>query len=168
MIACFDVHYDAGGANAAAVVFDHWASDQPIERLVVRSENVAEYQAGSFYQRELAPLCSVIEQITSPVHTFVIDAYCHLSKAGAPGLGAYLYETLPENSIVIGVAKNLFRGTDHGIEVLRGGSDRPLFVSSIGIDYQSAAERIRSMAGPHRLPTLLKAVDRLCRDGRVV
>ena len=168
MIACFDVHYENGGANAAAIVFDHWASDQPGERLVVRSENVAEYQAGSFYQRELAPLCSVINQIASPIHTFVIDAYCHLSETGAPGLGAYLHETLPKDSIVIGVAKNRFRETNHAIEISRGGSDRPLFVSSIGVDYRAAADQIQSMAGPHRIPTLLKAVDRLCRDGRVV
>ena len=167
MIACFDVHYQDGSANAAAILFDDWASDQPSDQLLVRSENVAEYQAGSFYQRELGPLRSVIEQIAYPVHTFVIDAYCHLSESGAPGLGAYLHETLPGNSVVIGVAKNRFRDTNHAIELLRGGSDRPLFVSSIGINYSTAVEHIRSMAGPHRLPTLLKAVDRLCRDGRV-
>ena len=56
MIACFDVHYQGGGANAAAILFDDWASDRPSEHLLVRSENVAEYQAGSFYQRELGPL----------------------------------------------------------------------------------------------------------------
>jgi len=95
----------------------------------------------------------------------VIDAYCHLSEAREPGLGAYLHETLPENSIVIGVAKNRFRDTNHAIEVRRGGSDRPLFVSSIGVDYATAAEHIHSMSGPHRMPKLLKAVDRLCRDG---
>ena len=168
MIACFDVHYQGGGANAAAILFDDWASDRPSEHLLVRSENVAEYQAGSFYRRELGPLRSVIEQFTCSVNTFVIDAYCHLSKVGAPGLGAFLHETLPENSVVIGVAKNRFRETNHAVELLRGGSERPLFVSSIGIDYQAAAEFIRSMAGANRMPTLLKAVDRLCRDGRIV
>ena len=168
MIACFDVHYQGGNANAAALLLEDWASDKPVEQFLVRSSNVAEYQAGRFYQRELGPLRSVIEQITCPVHTFVIDAYCHLSETGAPGLGAYLHETLPENSIVIGVAKNRFRETNHAVELLRGDSDRPLFVSSIGIDYSAAAEHIRSMAGPHRMPTLLKAVDRFCRDGRAI
>jgi len=43
MIACFDVHYEDTGANAAAIVFEHWASDQPVEQLVVRNENVADY-----------------------------------------------------------------------------------------------------------------------------
>ena len=167
MIACFDVHYQEATATAAAILFDDWASEQPSEQLLISSENVAEYQAGSFYRRELGPLSSVIEQIDCPIQTYVIDAYCHLSKAGVPGLGAHLLKTLPENSIVIGVAKNRFRDTDHAFELLRGDSDRPLFVSSIGIDYRAAADHIRSMAGPHRMPKLLKAVDRLCRDGRI-
>ena len=45
MIACFDVHYQGRAANAAAILFDDWASDRPSEHLLVRSENVAEYQA---------------------------------------------------------------------------------------------------------------------------
>ena len=164
MIACFDVHYDDQGANAAAILFEQWTDDLPAEQLVVRCENVGDYQAGSFYQRELAPLRAVIDQITVPVDTFVIDACCRLSEDGAPGLGDYLYRSLPEDTVVIGVAKNRFRGTDHAVEVIRGGSKRPPFVSSIGIEYQAAANRIQSMAGRHREPKLLKAVDRLCRD----
>ena len=166
MIACFDVHYDDQGANAAAILFEQWTDDWPAEQLVVRCENVGDYQAGSFYQRELAPLRAVIDQIAVPVHTFVIDAYCHLSEDRAPGLGDYLYQSLAEDAVVIGVAKNRFRGTDHAVEVFRGDSKRPLFVSSIGVEYQAAANRIQSVAGRNREPTLLKAVDRLCRDAK--
>ena len=90
------------------------------------------------------------------------------SNGRAPGLGDYLYRSLPEHAVVIGVAKNRFRGTDHAVEVIRGDSKRPLFVSAIGIEYQAAANRIQSMAGRHREPTLLKAVDRLCRDAKFV
>lgn len=168
MIACFDVHYDDQGANAAAILFENWTDDKPADQLVVRCENIGEYQAGSFYQRELAPLRAVIDQINVPVHAFVIDAYCHLSNDRDPGLGEYLYRTLQQDAVVIGVAKNCFRGTDHAVEVLRGTSKRPLFVSSIGIEYQTAANRIQAMAGRHREPTLLKAVDRLCRDAKFV
>ncbi len=165
MIACFDVHYDNDCANAAAIVFNQWADEKPVEQYIVRCNQVGEYCAGSFYQRELAPLREVIQQIKHPIHTYVIDAYCHLSVDCSPGLGAYLHQELPHNSAVIGVAKNCFRETDHAIELLRGGSDRPLFVSSIGIDYQTAANHIKSMTGNYRMPTLLKMVDYLSRNG---
>jgi hypothetical protein len=41
-----------------------------------------------------------------------------------------------------------------------------LHVTAAGVQVGEAAGRIRSMAGPHRVPTLLKKVDRLAR-GRV-
>ena len=167
MIACFDVHYDNGFANAAAIVFNQWADDNVVDKYVVRCNNVREYNAGSFYKRELEPLLKVIRQIDYPIQTFVIDAYCHLSDDCAPGLGAYLYQELPDNSNVIGVAKNRFRKSSHAIELLRGGSERPLFISSIGIEYQAAADHVQSMSGDHRIPTLLKMVDRLSRTGGI-
>ena len=164
MIACFDVHYQQEHASAAAVVIENWSDREPSHQYTVRCDDVAAYQAGSFYQRELKPLQQVVEKIDVPVDIYVIDAYCHLSKDRSPGLGAYFHDLLPESSIVIGVAKNRFRDTSHAIELLRGESQKPQFVTSIGVDYLTAAERIRCMAGEHRIPTILKAVDRLCRD----
>ena len=164
MIVCFDVHYQANTANAAAILFEDWHSEAAVEELVVACAEIEPYQPGSFYQRELKPLSEVMKFITCKVDCFVIDAYCHLSPEKAPGLGAYFYEQLPADSVVIGVAKNRFRDTTHAAEVLRGESQRPLFVTSIGIDYAQAADLVKSMAGEHRLPTMLKSVDRLCRD----
>ena len=66
MIACFDVHYDNGFANAAAIVFNQWADDNVVDKYVVRCNNVREYNAGSFYKRELEPLLKVIRQIDYP------------------------------------------------------------------------------------------------------
>lgn len=167
MIACFDVHYESDFAIAAAIVFEHWSDECIINHVVARCNDVGEYQAGNFYQRELEPLRRVIEQIDNPIHTYVVDAYCHLSADCSPGLGAYLHQELPNKSVVIGVAKNRFRETKHAIELLRGESDRPLFISSIGIDYQTAADHVQSMSGEHRIPTLLKMVDRLSRTGEI-
>jgi len=65
---------------------------------------------------------------------------------------------------VIGIAKTEFAGAVHAVPVLRGISQRPLYVTAAGIDPRQAAARILAMAGPHRLPTMLKRVDRLCRD----
>ena len=166
MIACFDVHYaDDATVRAAAIVFQNWSDETPIEQLVVPCSSPHEYVAGEFFKRELDPLKTVISKIENPIQTFLIDAYCQLSADGMAGLGTYLFNELREDSIVIGVAKNRFRDTGHAAEVFRGGSSRPLFVTSIGIDYQLAAGRISSMCGSHRIPTLLKMVDQLSRNG---
>ncbi|HEY9814751.1 MAG TPA: hypothetical protein V6D20_02950 [Candidatus Obscuribacterales bacterium] len=164
MIACFDVHYDNGSANAAGIMFHQWHDEAPADQLMIRVSDVGDYQAGSFYKRELKPLRELLPLITYPIQYFVIDAYCHLSEDDSPGLGAYLYELLPVGSIVIGVAKNRFRNTSHAFELFRGSSSRPLFITSIGMDYQCAAAHVQSMAGNHRIPTLLKTVDRLSRS----
>jgi deoxyribonuclease V len=165
MIACFDVQYEGDVANAAAILFEDWRSETIVDQLVVQCTDIEPYQPGSFYQRELKPLRAVSKLITCPIDCYVIDAYCHLSADRAPGLGAYFHELLADDSIVVGVAKNRFRDTNHAAEVLRGESERPLFVTSIGVDYIRTANDVQSMAGPHRIPTMLKAVDRLCRDG---
>ena len=63
---------------------------------------------------------------------------------------------------VIGVAKAAFeRG--NAMPVLRGDSGRPLFVTAAGMNGHEAAELIRGMHGPHRVPTLLKRADQLAR-----
>ncbi len=65
-----------------------------------------------------------------------------------------------------GGAKTLFRSARRAARsVLRGGGARALWVTSAGIDLDEAAERVRRMHGTHRLPTLLKRVDHLCRRG---
>lgn len=164
MIACFDVHYEDDFAVAAAVLIQNWTDAAPKDQFSVKCPGVEAYRAGSFYQRELKPLQEVLKAIPDSVDHFVLDAYCHLSPEHDPGLGAYFHELLPQGSRVIGVAKNRFRDTTHAEEVIRGESARPIFVTSIGIDYSTAAEYVRLMAGEFRFPTILKAVDRLCRD----
>ena len=166
MIACFDVHYFEDYANAAAVVFNNWDDSLAVDSVVVRCDATEEYKAGEFYKRELGPLRSLIDQLDYPLETFVIDAYCHLSPDGDPGLGKYLHDHLGNQATVIGVAKNRFRATKHAIELMRGQSVRPLFVTAVGIDNHDAARHVESMHGANRIPTLLKMVDRLCRDGR--
>ena len=51
--------------------------------------------------------------------------------------------------------------------VLRGDSSRPLFVTAAGMNPHGAAELVRGMHGPHRVPTLLKRADQLARGHAV-
>jgi len=101
----------------------------------------------------------------APVRSVIIDGYVWLG-AGRPGLGAHLYEALGQRIAVVGVAKRRFHGAGDAVPVLRGTSQVPLFVTAVGIDPSEAAEGVRRMHGGHRIPTLLKRVDRLSRDGR--
>jgi len=65
---------------------------------------------------------------------------------------------------VVGVAKNDFIGLNKLKKVVhRGGSKKPLFVTSMGFDVQKASELVISMHGDFRLPTILKLVDQKCR-----
>jgi len=79
------------------------------------------------------------------------------------GLGAHLYEALAGKVAVIGVAKTRFAKAGAAVEVVRGRGTRPLFITAVGMSAQKAAEHVRSMHGPNRIPTLLKRVDFLCR-----
>ena len=159
--ACLDVHYCANKACAAAVIFSDWADSTPLNQYTAILQVWEAYKPGSFYLRELKPLMAVIERIKEHVHIYLIDAYCYLSSHNEPGLGAYLYEAIKGRSAVIGVAKNIFRHSNHAIEVFRGNSKRPLYVTSIGLSKEEAASRISIMAGKFRMPTLIRMTDQL-------
>ena len=166
MIVALDVHYTDSTAHAAAVVFNKWNSAESVARYTATESPVADYEPGLFYMRELSPLLKVIGQIAGSIDTFVIDGYCHLSSDCAPGLGVHLHDSLSQPATIVGVAKNRYRNSEHAVEVFRASSTRPLFVTSIGIEYDVAAGHVQSMAGPFRIPTMLKAVDRIARSDK--
>jgi deoxyribonuclease V len=163
MIACLDVDYQDRAASAAVVTFHDWPDVHPTGENVVHIGQVAPYEPGEFYRRELPCLLAVLETLP-PIEVAVIDGYVWLDDAMKPGLGAHLYEALSRRTTVIGVAKSKFRGANHAQEVLRGTSARPLFVTSAGIPAELAADYVRSMHGAHRIPSLLARVDHLCRN----
>jgi deoxyribonuclease V len=72
---------------------------------------------------------------------------------------------LEEQTPVVGIAKNRFHGLTDATEVFRGGSERPLFVTAEGVDREEVSGRIARMHGDHRIPTLIKRADQLCRLG---
>ena len=164
MIACIDVGYDddADLGRAACVVLSGWKDERPAEQYVVNVSGLQPYQPGQFYRRELPCLLAVIDELAQPPDVVVIDGYVFLSGDGEKGLGGYLFESLGEKTPVIGVAKTKFVTAD-AVEVFRGHSDRPLFVTAAGMHQTEAADLIRQMHGEHRLPTLLRLADQLSR-----
>ena len=139
-----------------------WSDEVPaIERVVRAAEASAPYEPGQFYLRELPRIVEVLASIPR-ADLVVIDGYVWLAT-GRPGLGARLHDAL-DGTPIVGVAKTPFRDNDAAISVTRGTSTRPLWVTSVGVDLAEAAANVGAMHGAHRLPTILKRVDRLARD----
>jgi len=166
MIAAVDVDYRDSQALAACVLFHHWTDATPCAEVTAPIFQVAEYQPGQFYKRELPCLLAALNKVPSPVDLIVVDGYVWLGDETHPGLGAHLYQALARAIPVIGVAKTRFLSATAARPVQRGDSQRPLYVTAAGMDIEEACRHIAAMHGPHRIPTLLKAVDQLCRGRR--
>jgi deoxyribonuclease V len=162
-IAFVDVQYGGEGGVAAVVVASTWSDAAAVEEHVVTVARVAPYRPGAFYERELPCLLLVLQRVHAPLATVVVDGYVELDEHGAPGLGAHLHDALGGALAVVGIAKKSYRGSAFATPVVRGGSARPLFVTARGVPVAEAAQHVRAMHGPHRIPTLLARVDHLAR-----
>jgi deoxyribonuclease V len=165
LIACVDVGYQQQSALAACVTISDWGSDTPIDKLTVEIKNVDEYVPGAFYKRELPCIEAVLKQLQATPKLIVVDGYVWLDANGKKGLGAHLFDLLGGGTPVVGIAKTAFATATNAIEVCRGESLRPLWVTAIGTDAGDAADLVRSMHGNHRIPTILSLVDRLSKSG---
>ncbi len=163
MIACLDVDYREAAAYAAGIAFQYWPDATPATEKVILVEAVQPYQPGQFFRRELPCLLAVLRELP-PVAVVVVDGYVWLDGVSVAGLGAHLYQALAGKVAVIGVAKTRYSGAGAAVEVVRGRSTRPLFITAVGMSAQKAAEHVRSMHGPDRIPTLLKRVDSPARQ----
>ncbi|WP_145455014.1 endonuclease V [Gimesia panareensis] len=160
-----DVYYHPDdSATVAGILFEDWESDQITKSLLKSIPQVAEYEPGQFYKRELPCLLALIDEVEQKLKTIVIDGFVTLGADQRPGLGAHLFQELSSETPVIGVAKSRFNETPTKTEILRGSSQNPLFVTAMGIPLTEAQHKIQSMHGEFRIPTLLKQVDQLCRS----
>ncbi len=157
------MHYADDRAAAACVIIDDWGDARPSHEAVQWIDQVEPYQPGRFFLRELPCLLAALQSLPVLPHALVIDGYAWLDGGDRPGLGAHLHDAIDPTVPVVGVTKTRFHGATP-IEVLRGTSRSPLYVTAAGADPRAAAEAIQRMHGPHRIPTILKRVDRLCRD----
>ncbi len=164
-LACVDVDYRVRGAVAGCVLFAAWTDATSARELVACAEaaEVAPYVPGQLYRRELPLLLKVLAAVGPPLEVVIVDGNVWLDGAGAPGLGAHLWDALGRTVAVIGVAKTAYVGAP-SVPVLRGTSANPLHVTAAAMDPAAAAAHIRAMDGLHRVPTLLTRVDRLCRE----
>jgi deoxyribonuclease V len=160
LLAVTDVAYKDDVARAACVLARGWTASRPVRSFTALRTPVADYVPGSFWQRELPVLVALLDGVEADV--VVVDGYVWLDDQGRKGLGAHLHDAIGKP--VVGVAKTAFDGSA-ARQVLRGESARPLYVTAVGVDVDEAAEAVRTMAGSHRIPTLLTLADRLARFG---
>ncbi len=157
-----DVYYpETGGAVAALVVATTATFAAITEEHVLTQQEALPYRPGAFFERELPPLTAVLHE-TSGLDLLIIDGYVTLDPTGRPGLGHHV--AAATGIPVIGVAKTRFGPATHAIEVYRGSSRRPLYVTADGLAPADAADLVRTMAGPHRLPDAVKRVDTVSRS----
>lgn len=161
VIACVDVHYlESGGARAAIVTFATWDATTPTAQHVVPIAHVEPYESGAFYKRELPCILAALAVLPALPEVVIVDGYVWL-EASRPGLGARLLEAEPKIPTVVGVAKRPYVGAPaHAVR--RGTSATPLWVDEAGTSV-GAPHRVAEMAGPYRIPTMLRLVDQLCR-----
>lgn len=161
---CTDVAYDDNRAVAAGLLFQGWDSAAPTEIVTVKIDKVAPYKSGEFYQRELPCLLELYQSIKAKLNCIIVDGYVWLGES-KPGLGHYLFEALNGEVPIVGIAKNHFVDNSKAVAIKRGKSGKELFVTTQDFDIQEASDGLAKMHGDFRIPTLLKAVDRACRDG---
>lgn len=163
MLLALDVHYHPTSVVTAGVGFADWPDAAPALELVLEDAAApAPYQPGEFFRRELPYLEAMIAAVARDhaLAAVVVDAHVWLQR-DRPGLGAHLHAALGGRVAVIGVAKQAFHD-GVAVPVVRGGA-RPLHVTAAGLDAADAAARVGAMAGPYRIPTLLKRADQLAR-----
>ena len=167
MLLALDVAYtDDAQGYAVALAFAEWADAAPTATYAATVAPVPPYEPGAFYKRELPCLLAVLAQVDlTAVSCLVVDSYVTLGAEGRPGLGQHLYEALSGRVPVVGVAKTKFAGVAPQVApVLRGQSQNPLYVTSVGLPLAEAARQVAAMHGEYRFPTLLKLLDDLTKQ----
>lgn len=166
-----DVHYRESDqtnhttATVAGVRFLGIEHAHILSEHTIDLNDVAPYESGQFYKREMPCLLALINQINEPFDVIIIDGYVFLDGANKAGLGKYLYDNLADKKPIIGIAKNHFCDIPESCAVWRGISKHPLYVTSIGIDITKSKEMVSKMDGDHRMPKMITYVDKL---GRVI
>ena len=165
MILAFDTYYFDNKAKTACILFDNWSEENYKFETEIIEQN-EEYKPGEFYKRELPCILSLLKKIKiDKIDLIIVDGYVYLDDNLKLGLGGHLYKNLEGKIPIIGVAKTNFKTLKEAKkEILRGNSEKPLYITSIGIELDEATKLIKNMSGQYRIPTLLKKLDSLTKE----
>jgi deoxyinosine 3'endonuclease (endonuclease V) len=179
-----DTYYYKDRAKTVGVIFENWEDPDPIEIISTWSSSFGPYIPGEFYKRELPCIMDLLNQIPDILDydVIILDGLARLPGSIEEGLGLHLEKELDKkypnfrNShptsptmiygpAIMGVAKTKFKGVEEDTgtcKVLRGEAKTPLYTNTTWMKMSSAgaAECLKKMHGPYRIPTLLKLLDR--------
>lgn len=166
MILAFDTYYFENKAKTVCIEFKEWEDDKFYKIHTEIIENIEGYTSGEFYKRELPCILSLLNKISiTKVETIIIDGFVYLNDELKFGLGAFLHQKLNGKISIIGVAKTNFKTIEKNkIELFRGKSIKPIYITSVGMELNKASEKIKSMHGEYRIPSLLKELDIATKD----
>ena len=157
-----DTYYYKDRAKTVGIVFNEWEDEVPEKVLIswLSSDKYGPYIPGEFYKRELPCIMHLLEQVPDIRLEQELDKEHPDFRNNHPTDPMKIY-----GPAIIGVAKTSFKGcdSDHGIaKVYRGEAKNPLYVCTtwFNMSANEAAERIKSMHGNYRIPTLLKILDK--------
>ena len=123
-----DVYYytdkdtDKEYARTVAGIFETYDDITFKDIVITRTDNIALYEPGNFYKRELPCIVDVLKECWKRgyiLDTIIIDGYCHMCEDDGvtyhKGLGVRLKEYLRDNSLpcvnslIIGIAKHPYK-----------------------------------------------------------
>lgn len=156
-----DVSYENNTAKVVGGFFENWNDEKLIKISTKKVNNVTEYISGEFYKRELPCILEFLNDYSlKEIELIIIDGFVFLNDDDKKGLGAYLFESLDKSIPIIGVAKTSFHNNNKNvIDIFRGNSKKPLYITSIGIELLKASDLIKNMLGNNRMPNIIKQID---------
>ena len=102
-----DAYYAGSKAKVVGVLFENFSDEKPLKIISKVVDDVAPYESGSFYKRELPCIVSLLQDLdVRDISLIVIDGFVYLDDDGRYGLGGHLYERLERRVQVVGVAKS--------------------------------------------------------------
>lgn len=109
-------------ARTVAGIFETYDDTTFKDIVITRTDNIALYEPGNFYKRELPCIVDVLKECWKRgyiLDTIIIDGYCHMCEDDGityhKGLGARLNDYLHDNSLpctlvpIIGIAKHPYK-----------------------------------------------------------
>jgi deoxyinosine 3'endonuclease (endonuclease V) len=175
-IAIDSYYQDESICKTVGVIFNSWTDTEPEKEIECLTSNFEPYIPGEFYKRELPGILELLKQVNlEEFDTIIVDSFLELidkeSNTRKPGLGLHLADNLAKTGQlhkglnIIGVAKSKFGKTGKiSTAIYRGESKKPLWIQSLNKSNLDAGELIKNMAGPYRLPALLKILDKRTKN----
>ncbi|MAX71970.1 MAG: endonuclease V [Flavobacteriaceae bacterium] len=166
MLLAIDVHYKEKYAKAVGVLFN-WEDENPQHIIIDTIDDVADYEPGQFYKRELPCILQLLKQVElNSLEAIIVDSHVYVDNDKNYGLGGHLWQALDEKIPIIGIAKKAFHNTELVSKpIYRGESQNALYVSSIGVSEDEVLKKIKLLHGKYRIPSILKTLDQITKQG---